>query len=137
MKRPENLDKFIAGWREDKLGLKPAFMEYLEFMEDIPDIKLDFKERPGISYSLRGGHKDGGGRDIFALVDVVDDEPDSRWLSVCFYADMIGDPDELGDFVPQGLLGEDARCFNLDEDDKGMRGYILDRIREAAASARK
>ena len=56
-------------------------------------------------------------------------------LSVCFYADMIQDPDELGDFVPGGLLGEDACCFNLDENDEAMRDYIRARIVEAAISA--
>ena len=54
---------------------------------------------------------------------------------MCFYADMITDPSELGDYVPQGLMGEDACCFNLDEDDADMRAYIADRLREAAAKA--
>ena len=48
---------------------------------------------------------------------------------------MIQDPDELGDYVPAGLMGEDACCFNLDEDDDAMRAYIADRITEAARSA--
>ena len=34
-----------------------------------------------------------------------------------------------------GLMGEDACCFNLDEDDDAMRAYIADRIAEAARSA--
>ncbi|MDE5879203.1 MAG: hypothetical protein K2G99_04150, partial [Desulfovibrio sp.] len=75
------------------------------------------------------------GRELFVLVDVVDDEPESRWLSVCFYADMVSDPDEQGDFVPQGLLGEDALCFNLDEDSADMRDYIAARLAEAARNA--
>ena len=86
-----------------------------------------------MSYSLRARHERQQGRELFVLVDVVDDEPESRWLSVCFYADMITDPSELGDYVPQGLMGEDACCFNLDEDDADMRAYIADRLREAAA----
>ena len=73
----------------------------------------------------------------FVLVDVVDDEPEARWLSVCFYADMVNDPDELGDFVPSGLMGKDACCLNLEEDDPAMRDYILARLGEAAASAAK
>ena len=71
------------------------------------------------------------------LVDVVDDEPEARWLSVCFYADMVNDPEELGDFVPSGLMGKDACCLNLEEDDPAMRDYILARLGEAAASAAK
>ena len=48
---------------------------------------------------------------------------------------MITDPLELGDFVPRGLMGEDARCFNLDEEDDAMRAYIADRLRESASKA--
>ena len=96
---------------------------------------LEFKARPGISYSLRARHAAQKKRELFVLVDVVDDEPESRWLSVCFYADMVNDPDGLGDFVPQGLLGEDAMCFNLDEDSPEMREYIAARLAEAARHA--
>jgi hypothetical protein len=70
---------------------------------------------------------------LFALVDVIDDDPAARWLSVCFYADMITDPEELGDVAPGGLAGEDARCFDLES---GARAdYILERLKEAHAKA--
>ena len=78
-----------------------------------------------------------GGASLREIGDVVDDEPEARWLSVCFYADMVNDPDELGDFVPSGLMGKDACCLNLEEDDPAMRDYILARLGEAAASAAK
>ena len=48
---------------------------------------------------------------------------------------MITDPDELGDYVPEGLMGEDACCFNLDEDDAAVRDYIAARLAEAAKNA--
>ena len=89
------------------------------------------------SYSLRAANAKNDERPLFVLVDVVDDEPEARWLSVCFYADMVNDPDELGDFVPSGLMGKDACCLNLEEDDPAMRDYILARLGEAAASAAK
>ena len=50
---------------------------------------------------------------------------------------MITDNDELGDFVPSGLMGEDACCLNLEEEDAAMRDYILARLGEAAAAAAK
>lgn len=132
---PAGLDDFIANWKNDGLNLKPAFLEYLDFLKQQPGASLDFKMRPGISYSLRVKNAAQTKRDLYALIDVIDDDPDNRWLSVCFYADMVDDPDELGDFVPAGLLGEDARCFDLDEDDLAMRGYIQDRLKEAGRKA--
>lgn len=126
----QELNDFLASWQTDNLGLKPVFEEYRAFLDRQPGVALDFRARPGISYSLRA-RKDTG-RDLFVLVDVVDDEPENRWLSVCFYADMVDDPDELGDLVPAGLNDQDAICFNLDEDNKAMAAYIQDRLKQAA-----
>ncbi|MBD5626640.1 MAG: hypothetical protein HDQ90_03995 [Desulfovibrio sp.] len=131
----EEVKQFEAGWTADPLQVKPAFAAWAQFLEGLRDVSLDFKARPGISYSLRARHAAQKGRELFVLVDVVDDEPESRWLSVCFYADMVTDPDEQGDFVPQGLMGEDAMCFNLDEDSPEMRDYIAARLAEAASNA--
>lgn len=129
------LNQFEADWRQDPLHVKPAFKAWERFLADLPGVSLEFKARPGISYSLRARHAAQKTRELFVLVDVVDDEPDSRWLSVCFYADMVSDPGEQGDFVPQGLLGEDAICFNLDEDAAEVRDYIAARLTEAARNA--
>lgn len=131
----QELRAFESGWSSDPLNVRPAFDAWREQLAAMPGVELDFKARPGISYSLRARHQAQQKRELFVLVDVVDDDPDSRWLSVCFYADMINDPDELGDFVPAGLMGEDAACFNLDEDDAAMRDYIGARLAEAAKNA--
>lgn len=129
------LNEFIDGWQADKLNMKPVFLQYREYLANTPGVSLEFVARPGISFSLRAKNVKQVKRPLFVLVDVVDDEPDARWLSVCFYADMVTDPDEQGDFVPQGLLGEDAICFNLDEDNGEMRDYIASRLKEASAAA--
>ena len=129
------IQDFLAGWQDDPLNARDAFTSYLSFLQGQPGVTLEFKARPGISYSVRARHAAQQGRELFVLVDVVDDEPEIRWLSVCFYADMITDPEEKGDFVPSGLMGEDAACFNLDEDDPAMRDYISTRIAEAATAA--
>lgn len=131
----QELKRFEEDWRQDPLHVKPAFESWHHFLAGLPDVGLEFKARPGISYSLRARHAAQKKRELFVLVDVVDDEPESRWLSVCFYADMVNDPDGHGDFVPQGLLGEDAMCFNLDEDSPEMREYIAARLAEAARHA--
>lgn len=133
----DQLNDFIKGWQKDSLNLRPAFLQYRDYLAQLPDVSLDFKARQGISYSLRARNKAQQKRELFVLVDVVDDEPDSRWLSVCFYADMVTDPDGQGDFVPEGLMGEDAICFNLDEDSSAMRDYIAARLKEAAQNAAK
>ena len=78
---------------------------FKDFLLTTPDVRFDFKARPGVSYSLRAANAKNDERPLFVLVDVVDDEPEARWLSVCFYADMVNDPDELGDFVRPGSWG--------------------------------
>jgi hypothetical protein len=70
-------------------------------------------------------------RPIFVLVDIIDDDPDHRWLSACFYADMITDPEEKGEVIPAGILGEDGYCFDLYAYDPKMVSYIGKRIDEA------
>ncbi len=124
------IDAWLESWIIDPVNAKTAFMAYYAFLKE-QNVTLEFIERPDISYSLRAKHE-GQERPLFVMVDVVDDDPEERWLSVCFYADTVQDPKELGDFVPQGLMGQDALCLNLDEDDDEMRAYILERIKEAS-----
>lgn len=132
---PEAMEEMMGSWRADPLKTRDAFNQYASFLAAQEGIEFDFKARPGVSYSLRARHKAQQKRELFVLVDIIDDEPESRWLSVCFYADMISDPEELGDFVPQGLMGEDACCFNLDTHDPDMQAYIAARLGEAATKA--
>jgi ribosomal protein S16 len=65
------------------------------------------------------------------MVDVIDDAPGERWLSVCFYGETIQDPDELGDLIPDGLLGEDGYCFDISEADDRLVSYVGQRVEEA------
>jgi len=67
------------------------------------------------------------------MVDVIEDV--SRWLSICFYNDMIVDPEEKGDFVPEGLLGKDAVCFDIEQLDDTFILYIESRLDEAYGKA--
>lgn len=131
----EDLKTFLDEWRVDPAKAKPAFMEFYNYLSSLPGVELDFKPRPGVTWSLRAKNAAQKKRDVFILVDVVDDDPANRWLSVCFYADMITDPEEVGDFVPKGLLGEDARCFNIEDDESAALTYALARAAEAAESA--
>ena len=132
---PQEFQDMLAGWRTDPVGARSAFEGYAAWLAALPGVTLFFKARPGVSYSLRARHAAQKTREVFVLVDVVDDDPENRWLSVCFYADMVTDPEERGDFVPGGLLGAAACCLTLDEDDGGARDYIAARLAEAAAAA--
>lgn len=130
----EELKKFIEDWKDSGAKTKDGFIIFKELLESKGDVEFELNARPGISYSLRGKKK-GQERPLFVLLDVIDDDPEDRWLSVCFYGDMIKDPDEVGDFVPGGLLGEDGHCFDLDEGSEENISYIKTRIDEAYESA--
>ncbi|MFZ5563507.1 MAG: hypothetical protein ACOZBW_05595, partial [Thermodesulfobacteriota bacterium] len=73
--------------------------------------------------------------ELFAVVDVIDDDPGNRWLSVCFYGETITDPDERGGLIPGGLLGEDGYCFDMDEADDALTTYLQKRMDEAYSAA--
>lgn len=129
----EKLEQFLTTWED--CPAKEAFGVLRESLMAVPGVVLSTKLRPGVSISLRGGHPNQQGRELFVMVDIIDDDPDNRWLSVCLYDDLVSDPEGLGDFVPQGLLGEDARCFDLDEADVDTVAYVAARIREAGERA--
>jgi len=133
----EEFESFLAGWNEDGTGMRGAFDELTETLRDADGVELTFKARPGVTYSLRGTHTAQKERSLFVMIDVIDDDPSNRWLSVCFYGDMIQDPEEKGDLIPGGLLGEDGYCFDLDEAEESEVRYIGQRIREALESARQ
>lgn len=122
-------------WEDNDDRCKDCFLRLKTHCENLDGIALDWQARPGISYSLRAKHQCQSTRNLFAMVDIIDDDPAQRWLSVCFYGDMISDPDGLGDFVPGGLLGEDAVCFDLDTWDEAQLTYVESRLHEACTAA--
>ena len=130
-------EAFLKAWTEDPVGAKPVLVRYRELLSALPGVELSTKCRPGVSFSLRARAAAQQKRELFVMVDVVDDEPENRWLSVCFYNDLVTDPEEKGDWAPEGLNGEDACCFNYDEADEAQEQYIADRLKEAATNAGK
>lgn len=131
----EKINAFADAWTEDPLRVKPAFLTLWSALEALtaktPDAELIFVARPGATYSLRARKTNAGARPVFALVDVVD-ESDGRFLSVCFYADAVSDPEEFGQLVPLGLLGEDGYCFDLEDPNQRVLDYLAERFSEAA-----
>ena len=129
----QQLQSFVDDWTATDERNKEAFIRLKSHLEAMDDVQIDFIPRPGVTYSLRAAHRNQKQRSLFVMVDVIEDDP--RWLSVCFYGEMITDPDEQGDFVPEGLLGEDAMCFDIDEYDDGLLQYVESRLDEAYRSA--
>ncbi len=133
---PESdLKAFLAAWDTDHKGVKPLFEKMYACLAGLENVELEYKGRPGISHSLRARHKAQKNRPLFVLVDIIDDAPEERWLSVCFYADLVSDPQNSGDLVPGGLMGEDARCFDIDEPDEEVLDRMLAMLCEAHARA--
>ena len=123
-------------WTNDPGRVKVAFLGLVEKLVRKENISLSFNPRPGISYSLRAyvrenGHK---GHVLFALMDIVDDDPEKKWLSVCFYGGTVTDPGDKGNLIPAGILGEDGYCFDLYEYDETLISYLKQRIDEAYKS---
>ncbi|CAK8719028.1 DUF5655 domain-containing protein [Candidatus Electrothrix aarhusensis] len=128
-----DLKAFIDDWQQTPERNKEIFLRYKAQLERNDNIQLEFIPRPGITYSLRAAHTAQKTRKLFAMIDVIEDNP--RWLSVCFYGDMITDPEGQGDAVPGGLLGEDAVCFDLEAWDEERVRYVEARLTEACQSA--
>lgn len=126
------LERFLDQWSEDSSGCRQVFWKLKSYIEQYPGTTIDFVARPGVTYSMRAARSGRKDRPLFALIDVIDEDP--RWLSVCFYEDMITDPEEYGDLVPAGILGEDGYCFDVDENEPALVGYIRKRMDEAYES---
>ena len=129
-----SLEAFLETWEETDEKNKAAFLHFKSLLEKKEGVVFEFIPRPGVTYSLRVSHTNQKDKPLFAMMDVIEDIP--RWLSICFYGAMINDPDEEGDFVPEGLLGEDAICFDIDAWDDGLIAYVESRLDEAWKTAK-
>ena len=133
----EEIREFIEGWKDSPQQIRDSFVRLKDHFDAKDSLLYTFKARPGVSYSLRAKHMLQQTRELFVIMDVIDDDPDSRWLSVCFYPDMITDPEERGNIIPLGLLGEDGYCFDYDEWDEEFLQYLEKRLDEAYEKASK
>ena len=71
----EKVQQFIDGWTEDSLEMKPVFHALFQDLLKMAEAGIEFHERPGISYSLRGIHNNRKNRPLFVMIDVIDDDP--------------------------------------------------------------
>ena len=129
------IEAFLASWEGEKQPMRDWFELFYKKLIALDGVSLQFVARPGVSFSMRPKHKKQTERELFGIVDVIDDDPQERWLSVCFYGDMITDPKEHGELIPGGLAGSDGYCFDMYEDDEELAHYLLERLQEAAIAA--
>jgi hypothetical protein len=108
----QKIEDFVNSWQEDSPAVKGCFVRLVELVRNLDGVDCTFIAR-------------------FMILDVIDDDPDARWLSVCFYSDLISDVEERGEVIPGGLAGSDGYCFNLFDDDKEMAEYLEQRCIEA------
>ena len=128
----KNLSGILDKWTRDEMNMKDAFLRLANRFSEKNLAVLSVVPRPGISYSLRVRAKaEAEEGTLITMIDIVDDDPDNRWLSVCFYGDCVTDPEEEGNLVPGGLLGEDGYCFDLYENNQNTITYLERRIDEA------
>ena len=131
----EEIRTFIESWPGEPQLMRDCFKRFYQELRTMDGVELSFVARPGVSFSLRPRHTKMSGREFFAIVDVIDADPEKRWLSVCFYEDMISDPNELGECIPGGLAGSNGYCFDLDDTSCHLVDYLVARLQEAWAAA--
>jgi len=130
------LAAFIDTWQRDPSRVKDVFTRLQAALDAKEDTLLTFTARPGVSYSLRASKRVGDNQapQLYALIDVIDDDPGNRWLSVCFYHGTVSDPGQMGNLIPQGILGDDGYCFDVTEKDDRMTLFLRQKIDEAFAN---
>lgn len=128
----QDLDIFLHNWQEHSIEVKKLFLRLYGFAKTIPNVQIQYSERPGISHSLRVGLAGNSERPFFAVIDIIDDEPEARWISMCMYADLVIDPERKGDLIPKGLNHQDAVCFDIDEANENTSAYLLEILYNAA-----
>jgi hypothetical protein len=131
----QEIESFLESWGGESQPMRDWYRLFYQELSSMEGVSLTFVARPGVSYSIRPVHENQTNRDKFAMVDVIDDDPSERWLSVCFYEDMITDPNQQGELIPGGLSGSDGYCFDIYDNNEELGRNILDRIKEAGATA--
>ena len=135
MTAAQEIESFLEDWQGDAQPMRDWFRLFYRELSSMEGVSLTFVARPGVSFSIRPVHERQTKRDKFAIVDVIDDDPSERWLSVCFYEDMITDPNERGELIPGGLSGSDGYCFDMYDNDEALGRELLERLKEAGAAA--
>jgi len=49
----KGVEKLVQAWQSDPLNARAAFLAYRDYLVGLENVSLEFKARPGVSYSLR------------------------------------------------------------------------------------
>ena len=69
----DELETFLAGWEDDAQKVKKSFVLLRNYLADKADLSFIFKARPGVSYSLRAKHTLQTKRELFVIMDVIEE----------------------------------------------------------------
>ncbi len=122
-----NYQRFLAEWQENGAdsSLKIFFLEIIRRLDSVPRMVFKFTAHDHAGNTLRALRPDLH-RPLIALMEIPDDSPSPRSFSIRFYDDALRDPHELGDWIPRGLVGEDARSFTFEGNQPALADYLLD-----------
>lgn len=120
-------NQFFSAWADDGSGLRTLFSEIIRRLSDARGVTLDFTPHDHAGNTLRA-LRPGISRPIVALIEIPDDCDSPRSFSIRFYENAIEDPKELGEWIPRGICGEDARSFSLEADRLALADYLLARM---------
>ncbi len=129
--KDEKFPRLPEWWPVHQAELKSFCQDLLLAVSDLPDVAWEVEARPGVSHSLRAASPPGRRRPWWMVLDIVQPLVGDWWLSICFYADEITDPEERGEAIPDGLLDETGHCFSVEERDEVLLDYLEARLKEA------
>ena len=72
------IDSFLEAWEGRSQQTKKSFVRLLKHLAGKEGLTFGFKARPGVSYSLRARHNCQNTRELFVILDVIDDDPENR-----------------------------------------------------------
>ena len=137
LEKIKGFQRVIDDWPASQDSLKHAYIELTFEVRSRSESVCEVVTRQGVTHSFRAGTSRDlkSARPVFVLIDTVVSDVDPWFLSVCFYEDEITDPEESGEAIPGGLLGETGYCFDLEEYDEDYVAYLKTRIAEAHGAA--
>lgn len=130
------IDAFLQNWGEDSQEVRELFHRLYSLLRDCPLLTLRWKAEPGVVYSLRGALKEARTDDLsgdIVRIDVVDDDPEERWLSIRLTAALGDAPGETWETLPGALSGRAAFCLDVDECDDETTATLPELFRKRLA----
>lgn len=124
-----DIDNFLLNWGEDSLEVKELFTRLYGLLRQCPALTLSWNARPEVVYALRATLKEAKSADIsgdIARMDIIDDDPEERWLSIRLNAALAGRCRKDWEVLPGGLSGHDALCIDVDEQEEGISDDLLE-----------